>query len=150
MRTGLELARLKAPSDDGLRRLIDRMDRQLSHLVRLVDDLLDVGRISSGKLQLHEAPLELGAILASSIESISDLIDKRGHELMVEASEPSVPVYGDLDRLSQIFTNLLSNAAKYTPPGGKIRVLSSRDESHALVRIIDSNRHSGGGAGARV
>ena len=138
LRTGLELARLKAPSDDGLRRIIDRMDRQLSHLVRLVDDLLDVGRISSGKLQLHEAPLELGAILASSVESITDLIDKRGHELVMVASERSVPVYGDLDRLSQIFTNLLSNAAKYTPPGGKIRVLSSCDESHALVQIIDS------------
>jgi PAS domain S-box-containing protein len=138
LRTGLEVARLKAPADEGLRPVLDRMDRQLSHVVRLVDDLLDVGRISSGKLQLQKVPLELGAILASSIESTLDLIRKRGHELVVDSKEQGLLVHGDFDRLTQVFNNLLSNAAKYTPAGGKIGVVLDREGPHAVVRVGDS------------
>jgi CheY-like chemotaxis protein len=138
LRNGLQITRMKCPADPMLTRAVDMMDRQLSHLVRLVDDLLDVGRINTGKLELRRQSLKLSDVLASSIEAVRVLLESRRHDLVVELGPGSRTVLGDFDRLSQIFINLLTNAAKYTEPGGRIRVSLSQDGGHELVRVEDT------------
>lgn len=137
LRNGLQIAR-KINPDARLVGTLDMMDRQLKHLVRLVDDLLDVGRISSGKLELHREPITLARVLAGSLEAVRVCIEARGHQLVVEGDAAHLHVLGDSHRLMQVFTNLLSNASKYTDPGGRIRVLISRQGGDACVQVIDS------------
>jgi signal transduction histidine kinase/CheY-like chemotaxis protein/PAS domain-containing protein len=138
LRNGLQIARLTSRGDATLQRTVEMMDRQLSHLVRLVDDLLDVARVSSGKLELRREPVDLGQVLASSVESTRVIIESHGHELVVDAECDELLVRGDFERLSQVFTNLLSNAAKYTERGGLIQVALAREDGAAVVRVIDS------------
>lgn len=138
LRNGLQIARLSGGSDATLQRTVDMMDRQLSHLVRLVDDLLDVARISSGKLELLRQRVDLGHVLASSLESTRVGIEERGHALEVDQPERPLAVLGDFERLSQVFTNLLSNAAKYSERGGRVRVVLAEEDGAAVVRVIDS------------
>jgi signal transduction histidine kinase len=138
LRNGLQIARLTCRSDATLQRTVDMMDRQLSHLVRLVDDLLDVARISSGKLELRREPVDLAQVLASSVESTRVIIESQGHELVVDVDHEELLVRGDFERLSQVFTNLLSNAAKYTERGGLIRIALAREKNEGVVRVVDS------------
>jgi PAS domain S-box-containing protein len=138
LRNGLQIARLTMPNDSPLQRNVEMMNRQLTHLVRLVDDLLDVGRINSGKLVLRLEPVALRDVLASSMEAVQAVIDARQHELVVDPGDASLTVLGDVDRLAQVFSNLLSNAAKYTDPGGRIELKVAREGADAVVRIIDS------------
>jgi CheY-like chemotaxis protein/two-component sensor histidine kinase len=114
------------------------MDRQLAHLVRLVDDLLDVNRISRGKMQFKIEPVRLAEVIAQSCESCRPLIDIQGHTLEIDAPDDSLMVKGDAHRLSQVISNLLSNSAKYTDPGGRIRVSLSREGDDAIVCIADN------------
>jgi PAS domain S-box-containing protein len=137
LRNGLQITRRSLP-DPKLQRTIEMMDRQLSHLVRLVDDLMDVGRISSGKMELHREPLSLGRVISASIEAARSCIDERGHDLAIEGEAAHLHVLGDSHRLMQVFTNLLSNACKYTDPGGRIRVLITRQGGDAVVQVTDS------------
>ena len=120
LRNGLQIARLTATEDPTLRRTLDMMDRQLMHLVRLVDDLLDIRRISTGKLELRLRHMDLRKALANSVEASRAAIENRRHELTVDIDPGEFVINGDFDRLTQIFTNLLSNAAKYTDRGGRI------------------------------
>jgi PAS domain S-box-containing protein len=140
LRNGLHIARLSCRSDTTLQRAVEMMDRQLSHLVRLVDDLLDVGRIASGKLELQRTAVSLREALASSVESTRVVIENQGHHLSIvtDDEEDALVVFGDYDRLAQVFTNLLTNAAKYTDRGGKIQVTLRRDGEQAVVRVTDS------------
>jgi PAS domain S-box-containing protein len=137
LRNGLQITRRGLP-DAKLQRTLDMMDRQLSHLVRLVDDLLDVGRISSGKMELHREPLSLARVISASIEASRVCIEDRSHELLIEGDAERLFVLGDSHRLMQVFTNLLSNACKYTDPGGRIRVLIARQGGDAVVQVSDS------------
>jgi len=138
LRNGVQIARLAGRSDTTLQRAVDLMDRQLSHLVRLVDDLLDVARITSGKLQLQRTPVGLGRVLAASVEATSPLMQQHGHELLVDAGGEESMVLGDFERLTQVFTNLLTNAARYTEPGGRIRLSLLRNGEEATVHVADS------------
>ena len=114
------------------------MERQLRQLTRLVDDLMDVSRISSGRVELEKSAILLSAVLESALESSRPLIEKAGHEFTyLPFGEPLV-VYADLTRLAQVFVNLLNNAAKYTPPGGQIRVSVERQGNEALVSVRDT------------
>ena len=124
LRNGLQIARLTSKADSPFQRTIDMMDRQLTHLVHLVDDLLDVGRISSGKIELRRDKITLADILASSAEAARTAIDMHGHELLIEPGADELWVEGDFDRLTQIFSNLLTNAAKYTEPRWNDRAAS--------------------------
>ncbi len=137
LRTGIDVARVTTPRDAPLARTLDVMDRQLAHLVRLVDDLLDVGRISSGKLELRRRRITLGEILASSLESTRAVVEQRGHRIVSEVGPEDVTLFGDFDRLSQVFTNLLSNAAKYTANGGTIRIAATPEGDRVAVRVSD-------------
>jgi CheY-like chemotaxis protein/two-component sensor histidine kinase len=114
------------------------IERQTSHLTRLVDDLLDVSRITSGKLRLHTAPLDLNTGVQRAIESSGPLIDQRRHRLHVKLSGQPVMVNGDMTRLIQVVLNLLNNAAKYTPEGGDIWVEVDALGGDATVRVRDN------------
>jgi PAS domain S-box-containing protein len=114
------------------------IDRQVTHLARLVDDLLDVSRITSGKIELRLEPIEVADLVARAIESSRQLIEDRGHSLEVALPEEPLWVQGDAVRLSQVFLNLLNNAAKYTPEGGRIEIAAERDRGQAAIRVRDS------------
>ena len=118
------------------------MDRQVQQMVRLVDDLLDVSRITRGRIELRKARISLDEIVQSAVEISRGLIDRAGHTLTVEL--PPAPVYldADLTRLAQVFSNLLNNAAKYTPDGGKI-LLSARRADEDRVRVSVQDNGSG-------
>ena len=113
------------------------MERQLSHMVRLIDDLMDVARITTGKLNLRLARVEFSAIVMNAVEASRPLIEQMRHELTLSLP-PSVFVEADAVRLTQVFSNLLNNAAKYTEPGGRISLIASVNDGHVVVRITDT------------
>jgi signal transduction histidine kinase/DNA-binding response OmpR family regulator len=114
------------------------IDRQVRHVVRLVDDLLDVSRIARGKIELKREHVELAPIVAKAIEMTSPLIEQKHHALDVRVPATGVAVYGDPTRLQQVVLNLLTNAAKYTEPRGRISVAVSRHGDVVELRIRDS------------
>lgn len=134
----LQLMQLKHPSDPQLLRIQEVIDRQVKHLVRLVDDLLDVSRITTGRIELQLEQLELQSVLASAIEASQPWLQAAQHRLSVELPDAPVFLEGDGTRLTQVFLNLLNNAAKYTPPNGQIAVKVSCVDKEAVVRIQDN------------
>jgi PAS domain S-box-containing protein len=116
----------------------DVMERQLQHMTRLIDDLLDVSRISLGKIELKSERLELADVLQSAVEACRPLIDESRHELVLDLSPEPMPLHGDMTRLVQVFANLLNNAARYTPGGGRIEVRAWRDSGQAKVTVSDN------------
>lgn len=140
IRTGLQILRLRAAADSALQSTLNMMDRQTSHLVRLVDDLLDVSRITRGKLDLQRHALLLTDVLANAVEGSHIFIEARGHELTVDVHPDAdgVLVDGDPHRLAQVFSNLLSNSAKYTDSGGRITLTLERENDEAIVKVQDN------------
>jgi signal transduction histidine kinase/ActR/RegA family two-component response regulator len=119
--------------------------RQMSSLVRLVDDLLDVARITRGKVQLKRAPTDLGAIVQHALSATRSVIEARGHELSVTFASGAFRVLADATRIEQVVVNLLTNAAKYTDPGGSIGVRLTHDEQAAHPTAVLSVRDTGRG-----
>jgi signal transduction histidine kinase len=138
LRNGLALAKRQGMTPAALAELIAMMDRQVNLLVHLVDDLLDVSRITSGKIQLRRETVSLRDVLSASVDSTRPLVEKRRHRLYVEECPPELAVHGDFDRLTQVFSNLLSNAAKYTEEGGTIELRVRREEMGAVISVVDS------------
>jgi signal transduction histidine kinase len=134
------LARLGDAEEDRIRArdTLSVIERQVSHLVRLVDDLLDVSRISHGKVGLRPERITLSSVVESALEAARPLLVLRRHALDVRLPRSPVPLCGDPVRLGQVLTNLLSNAAWYTEPGGSIRVEADRDGEGVVVRVVDS------------
>jgi signal transduction histidine kinase/ActR/RegA family two-component response regulator len=116
----------------------DVIERQVTQLVRLVDDLLDVSRITANKIQLRREPHDLGGLMVTAAESITPLVTAAGHALDLGLPEPPVSVEGDGARLVQVFANVLNNAVKFTPPEGHVTFTADRDGNEAIVRICDS------------
>jgi CheY-like chemotaxis protein len=116
----------------------DVIDRQVTHLVRLVDELLDVSRITRGKIRLERCHLRLGDVVAAAIETSRPLIDAGRHHLTVTVPDEPLWVHADEARLAQVLANLLNNAAKYTPPGGAIWVTAIRDGDEAVLSVRDT------------
>ncbi len=114
------------------------MERQHSHMVRLVDDLLDVARISQNKIELRRARVQLADVLSSAVETVRPLIDSAGHTLTVSLPQPPVFLDADLTRLAQVFGNLLANSAKYTPGGGRIWLSAERHGAEVAVIVRDT------------
>ena len=112
--------------------------RQAAHLTRLVDDLLDVSRITSGKIQIHLAPLELGTLLRLAFEAARAAPDAEGHEMTLRLPQESVFVSGDATRLTQVVANLLTNALRYTPAPGRIDVVLERLGHIATLQVADT------------
>jgi signal transduction histidine kinase len=119
-------------------RAVAVMQRQAGHLVRLVDDLLEVSRITRGLIEVQREPVELSDVVAAAVETSRPVIEASEHRLNVETADESLVVRGDSVRLTQVFANLLNNAAKYTDPGGTIDVAVRRTGTTALVSIRDN------------
>jgi PAS domain S-box-containing protein len=134
--TALELMRLRQHT--GGERERETIERQTHHLVRLVDDLLDISRITRGKIELRKTRIDLGAAIAHAVEMASPLLEQRNHHVSIAAPRGLVFVDGDEFRLAQVFQNLLTNAAKYTPSGGSITVRLRMQDEHAIADVEDN------------
>ena len=127
-----------APADPArVQRSADIIDRQVRHMTELVDDLLDVSRVTRGLVKLERAPVELKAVVTYAIEQVRPMIDARGHQLTTRMASGDVYVMGDRTRLVQVVSNLLNNAAKYTPPNGSLAVSLVVGEQ-VEVRVADN------------
>ena len=116
----------------------DLMDRQVSHMVRLVDDLMELSRITRGKIELRMEPVELAPILAAAVEASRPLIESRKQQLSVQVPDEPLVVHADSVRLAQVISNLLNNAVKYTEEGGAISLALSREDERAVISVKDS------------
>lgn len=114
------------------------MERQLSQMVRLVDDLMDVSRITRGKVELRREQVPLATIVSSAVETSRPLIEAMGHTLRIDLSPHPVTVNADVTRLAQVFSNLLNNACKYSERGGRIELIVERSEGEAILRVRDN------------
>ncbi|PYQ63221.1 MAG: hybrid sensor histidine kinase/response regulator, partial [Acidobacteria bacterium] len=138
IKNALAVMRLSGVSEPSLDWARDVVERQVSHLTRLVDDLLDVSRIAVGKITLQRKPLEIAQVVASAVEASRPLIDARAHNLTIQVPPEPLPIEGDITRLSQTLTNLLNNAAKYTPPGGEIWLAVEREGEMVAMHVRDT------------
>ncbi len=137
IRYGLDMVRMspEQPVEEDLREM---MDRQLTHLVRLIDDLLDVSRIRRGKIDLRKAPVTLQAALEPAVEASRPLIETKRHALTLDVEPTPLWLHADITRVAQVVSNLLNNAAKYTPDGGRIMLSAHAAGSEAVVSISDN------------
>ena len=135
--TGLELLKLAGVKDPTALKATAVMERQIGHLLRLVDDLLEISRITRGVIELQSEPLDLASIVRSAVDTSRPAVDAAQHELTVDVPNESIVVTGDAVRLTQVFANLLINAAKYTNAGGHIWVTVRKEDERALVSIRD-------------
>lgn len=138
LRASAEILRLGADDPAVLERTRAIMERQIAHLTRLVDDLLDVSRISRGKLELRLEPIRLADAISSAAETSRPVLLDRQHVFRITMPEQPIAITADLVRLSQAFTNLLNNAAKYTPEGGSVELQVSADAQGVTVSIEDN------------
>lgn len=138
MRNMLEVLKRAEGDRELLQQACETMDRQLGQMVRLVDDLLDLNRITHNRLELRPSPVELATVIQQAVEASRPLVDSAGHELHVAL--PAEPCYLNADsaRLTQVFGNLLNNSCKYTPPGGKIWVTAEKQDGEVVVTIKDT------------
>jgi CheY-like chemotaxis protein len=128
-----------APHDrDAMARVHAMMDRQLGHLIHLVDDLLDIARITRGKIELKKQPVLLPTIVTMAVETSTALVEGHGHRLVVELPPDPLELEADVTRLVQVLSNLLNNAAKYTPAGGTITLSAWREDGHAVIAVSDT------------
>lgn len=138
IRTGLEILRRVGELPPVAARTRDMMDRQLTHMVRLVDDLLDVSRVSRGKLELRPQALAIAQVLSDALETCQPALAAAGHTLALDLPREELRVQGDLTRLAQVFSNLVHNAIKYTPAGGRIAVRALADGETVAVDVSDN------------
>jgi signal transduction histidine kinase/ActR/RegA family two-component response regulator len=134
----LQLLRMTQSDDLGTRRIQEIMERQVNQMVRLVDDLLEVARITSGKIELRMESIEISSVLQCALETSKPLIDAGAHHLVIALPPEPLTVEADPVRLSQIVANLLNNAAKYTEPGGDIRLAAAREDGEVIVSVRDT------------
>jgi PAS domain S-box-containing protein len=133
--TALELMELR--SDEGSRREREIIARQVKHVVTLVGDLLDVSRIARGKVQLDRKPVELVRVIEKGIEAAAPLLEERRHRTRVDVA-PGLWIEADETRICQVISNLVTNAAKYTPIGGTITVSAARDDGELAIKVHDT------------
>ena len=144
LRNGLQVMRLAANNPEAITRTQGMMERQLTHMVRLIDDLLDVSRVSRNKLQLRKARITLADVVGTAVETARPLIEAAKHELTVTLPPEPVILDADLTRLAQVFSNLLTNSAKYTEPGGKIWLTAEpTSREHQRPEVIVTVRDTG-------
>jgi signal transduction histidine kinase/ActR/RegA family two-component response regulator len=137
IRTGIDLMRLGGVHDPKTREVLDMLDRQLQQITRLVDDLLDVSRVTRGKVRLQLQSIDLLAVVARAVEMSQPLLNVHSHQLEVTLPAGSLLLRADPARLAQVFSNLLNNAAKYSEEGGHITLAVTMEDDEAVVRVRD-------------
>lgn len=138
IRNGLEVMRLASSNPPTAAKVQEMMSRQVDHMVHLIDDLLDVARIDSGKIELKKTHIDLKAIVASAVEASLPMIDAAHHTLEMHIPDEPLPLDADTTRLAQVLTNLLVNAAKYTPKGGRIELVARPDGQDVVISVSDT------------
>jgi len=134
----IHILRARTPLLPEIQWAAEIITRQVEHMKHLIDDLMDVSRITRGSLELHIRHVRLDEVLRCAVEETQPLIDASGHELTVDLAADHLHLDADPDRLAQVFSNLLHNAAKYTPRGGRIAVVAKRQLGDVVVSIRDS------------
>ncbi|CAN5892386.1 hypothetical protein BH11MYX2_BH11MYX2_24380 [soil metagenome] len=132
--TALELMHMKGDASTERERIM--IERHVKDVVRLVGDLLDVSRIAQGKVELDRHPIDTAELIAKAVEAASPLVESKAHHLTINAA-PDIWIDADASRISQVLSNLLTNAAKYTPRGGHITISSKRGDSHVVITVTD-------------
>jgi PAS domain S-box-containing protein len=138
IRSGLGFMRLAGDNPAALLKVREMMERQVGHMVHLIDDLLDVARISGGKLELKRERTDLKRVLSSAVETSMPLIEAARHRLRVALPDACLGIDADVTRIAQVVSNLLNNAAKYTPAGGRIDLSLREDAGMAVITVTDS------------
>src|SRR5690606_28221833 len=138
LRNAVSVLRLCSADPAAVRSAQAVIDRQVTHLVRLVDDLSEASRLNSGKVRLKLEPLDVAALARDAEEASRPLMESQGHRFTLRLPQEPLQVSADRMRLSQALTNLLSNAAKYTPPGGLISLSAERIADEAVLRVCDN------------
>lgn len=136
LRTGLDVLLQQSEQSLTMTRTLSAMNRQLEHMVRLIDDLLDVSRISRGTLEMRREHVELSSVIDGAIETARPFFTRRAQSIKVDTREP-LTVFVDPTRIAQIIGNLLNNASKHSPNGGEVRIELRREADHAILRIVD-------------
>src|ERR1700677_4052945 len=134
----LEIMRIAKSASPEQQRYVDMIDRQIRQITRLVDDLLDVSRITKGKISLRKERVELHTIVNHAVETVRPLIDSRNHELTVSIPPEAIWLEADSARIQQVVGNLLNNAAKYTEPGGHVWLTAEREGAEVILRVKDT------------
>jgi PAS domain S-box-containing protein len=135
---GLHLMRMATTKPELLEKTRQMMERQIQHMVHLVDDLLDVARISTGKVELRRQRIDLKDVVATAVETSASLVDAGGHKLTVEVVPQPLPMEADPTRIAQVISNLLNNAAKYTPEAGRIALKVWAEGQEAVLSVKDT------------
>jgi signal transduction histidine kinase len=138
IRNAVELMRQVETLDPSFQPAREMVERQVKHLARLVDDLLDVSRINQGSIRLRKEIVDLAVVVQRAVETTRPIIDSRGHALAVQLPRERLRLEADPARLQQVISNLLHNAAKYTMPGGRVWLTATREGSEAVVRVRDT------------
>ncbi|MFC5510635.1 PAS domain-containing protein [Massilia jejuensis] len=138
IRSGLGVMRLAGDNPAAVVKVREMMERQVGHMVHLIDDLLDIARISGGKLELKRKRADLKRVLASAVETSQPLIEAARHQLQVTLPDAPLTIDADVTRIAQVVANLLNNAAKYTPAGGRIDLSVRQDGAMAVIAVRDS------------
>ncbi len=138
IRNALEVMRRSGHSSEAPAKALEMAVRQVTHMARLLDDLLDVSRISRGRIELRIEPVDFEALVGRSVEAVDSMLRDRGHEIALTLPPGPITVEGDPTRLEQVVVNLLNNAAKYTEPGGKIQVELRRGDGEVVLSIRDN------------
>ena len=138
IRTGLDILRIRSGDAAATQRATDIMERQLRQMVRLVDDLLDVSRINTGKFTIKMGRVELKAVVNDALEVVRSYIELHGHELVLDLPDRPVFLHGDATRLAQILSNLLNNAAKYTNRGGRVELKGWVEDRTLVLEVADT------------
>ena len=134
----LHILRLSGDLPPAAERVRDIMERQVNHLVRLVEDLLEVSRVTRGKIELRKEPVDLARVIESAVDTSRPLIEAAGHQLAISLSPEVIILHADPVRLVQVISNLLNNAAKYTETGGQIWLTAQRDGNQVLISVRDN------------
>ena len=138
IRTGLDILRIRSGDAQATQRATDIMERQLRQMVRLVDDLLDVSRINTGKFTIKMGRVELKAVVNDALEVVRSYVELHGHELVLDLPDRPVFLHGDATRLAQILSNLLNNAAKYTHRGGRVELKGWVEDKTLVLEVADT------------
>ena len=138
MRNAIEIGRERVTPDRDLSWAFDMLDRQNTHLTRLVDDLLDVGRVTRGALEIQRERADLAEIVRAAVETIGPSLSRRNQRLHVSLPTEAIPLDADVVRLNQVLQNLLDNASKFTPEGGSAWLIVERDGGEVVIRVRDS------------
>jgi PAS domain S-box-containing protein len=138
IRSGLQVLRVSAPGGEPARQALGIMERQVHHLVRLLDDLMEVSRITQGRVGLRKQDLDLAEAVHAAVEASRPLLEAAGHRLELDLPGEPLRVHADPVRVAQVLSNLLNNAAKYTPDGGRVSLSVRRAGAAAQIRVRDS------------